>query len=71
MYSESWNQIPHIIVLNYSLSVVSWRFHHFQKPNKPRVKYMFLKDNSPVPSLSYFSFCQSYYQFPKEKNIPQ
>lgn len=49
MYSESWNQIPRIIVLNCSLSVVSWRFYHFLKLNKPRVKYMFLKDNFPVP----------------------
>lgn len=67
MYPESWSQITQTTtVFNYFL-LVSWTFHQFLKFDRPRVKYMFLKDNFLVPCLSYFSFCESYYPSPKKK----
>lgn len=64
MYPESWSQITQTTtVFNYFL-LVSWTFHQFLKFDRPRVKYMFLKDNFLVPCLSYFSFCESYYPSP-------
>lgn len=69
MYSESWSQITRTTtVFNYFL-LNNWMFHQFLKFNRPRVKYMFLKDNFPVPCFSYFSFCESYYPSPKRKKI--
>lgn len=71
MYSESWNRIIWTVFLNCFLFVAGWMFHNFLKPNRPRVKYLFLKNNFPVLHFSYFSFSQSYYQSPKEKIIIQ